>query len=382
MSAGEATTTEVDNGQNPAIRSGLQSRETEWWGTMFYALSRIEVPEMKGKFTEVVYTTWEEKVQYVKLLNEYREYREKSERHREELEKERASLKREIFELKPKPSLVGLHNYSLQQRLRGQHKAPVPVTPRKRKRRRKQEQEDDDYCYEDDDDADYEDEEDEDYEDDEDGDYEDAEDGDYSGHPNRRVWVGANQCNSNPDLPNREQIKYVLGGSDRGWGSIPSTDPGIERYTYHAFLDIEAHLFSKNPTHGENIAEAVFGFSFADTQVISGCTEFPLFVCGPDIGKTRGQFQYLGNYVARRLSPIAWERLSQLGQEYAVESVHCRGLSKVKLRKLETDTDSPYIRGQFGAGVFRVPCCHLEFRGFDETLDADTRRAPRRIKSR
>ena len=77
---------------------------------------------------------------------------------------------------------------------------------------------------------------------------------------------------------------------------------------YHTLLDAAAHLFGQTPSRGQNVAEAVFGFG-PDGDVTSGEIVFPLFIRNQS--EHRSRFTYLGNYVAIRLSPVAWERLSE-----------------------------------------------------------------------
>lgn len=81
------------------------------------------------------------------------------------------------------------------------------------------------------------------------------------------------------------------------------------KYTYHALLDVKAHFFDQRPSSGEHVAEAVFGFHDTDDEVISGEIEFPLFV--RDTSENPTQFQYMGNYVAKKSYSVAWQRLSQ-----------------------------------------------------------------------
>jgi len=68
------------------------------------------------------------------------------------------------------------------------------------------------------------------------------------------------------------------------------------------------HLFGQTPTRGHDVGEGVFGFGL-ENSVISRAIVFPLFVRGLSKGQKR--FVYLGNYVAMRLDPVAWERLSE-----------------------------------------------------------------------
>lgn len=69
---------------------------------------------------------------------------------------------------------------------------------------------------------------------------------------------------------------------------------------------MDLHFFGKNPSHGQGVAEAVFGFGKMDNAAISGAIGFPLFVRAS--GTYR--FTYMGNYTAVKLYPVAWNRMS------------------------------------------------------------------------
>ncbi|KAF9787135.1 hypothetical protein BJ322DRAFT_702026 [Thelephora terrestris] len=178
----------------------------------------------------------------------------------------------------------------------------------------------------------------------------------------------------------RERIKYALGGFDRGWGSMQCR-PQM-KYTHYALLDVKAHLFDLEPSHGEPIAKAIFGFHLADEEVISGGIEFPLFV--RSTSENRSQFKYVGNYVAKKLCLIAWERLSREGREDAIKTVRFRGLSdKHYFNSLGKEAAEQHIHRQFETGVYQVPCCRLDFRSYDEDLKTDIQlqAVPLRVRS-
>ena len=78
---------------------------------------------------------------------------------------------------------------------------------------------------------------------------------------------------------------------------------------YHILLDIEWHLFGQKPTCKQDVGVAIFGFGQADNEVISKGLTFPLFV--RDQTKITRKFTYLGNYIATKLDPVAWEKLSE-----------------------------------------------------------------------
>ena len=77
---------------------------------------------------------------------------------------------------------------------------------------------------------------------------------------------------------------------------------------YHTLLDPAAHLFGQTLSPRQNAAEAVLGFG-PDDDVISGAIVFPLFIRNQS--EHRSRFTYMGNYVATRLDPVAWERLPE-----------------------------------------------------------------------
>jgi len=180
---------------------------------------------------------------------------------------------------------------------------------------------------------------------------------------------------ANPGV-SREQIRNALGGFDRGWGSTESCS-GL--YTHHALLDVELHLFSQTPSRRQNVAEGVFGFG-PDDGVISGAIEFPLFVRGLS-GAYQLRFTYLGNYVAIRLDPVAWERLSEKGKICVVQTVQSKGLSADPCaHRMEKTMEHGAIYDKFRRGIFKVPCSRLEFRGFDQELNTEVQDSPGRLR--
>lgn len=87
--------------------------------------------------------------------------------------------------------------------------------------------------------------------------------------------------------------------------------------TYHVWLDIKWHLFGQKPSHKRDVGEAIFGFGQADNKVISKGIVFPLFVRDPR--KTARKFTYLGDYIATRLEPVTWEKLSEEVRSFHVD---------------------------------------------------------------
>jgi hypothetical protein len=79
------------------------------------------------------------------------------------------------------------------------------------------------------------------------------------------------------------------------------------------------------------------------------------------------------------LSLVGWAKFRPIfdqGKLSAVQIVKFRGLSaECELRKIQKGAGSAAIRRQFEFGTFKVPCSKLEFRDFDESLDAAIRRS-------
>ena len=74
-------------------------------------------------------------------------------------------------------------------------------------------------------------------------------------------------------------------------------------------LDVDIHLFGAIPSREQNVGAAMFGFGQLDNEIISEEVVFPLFVRGLS-EKPTSSFTYLGNYIAKKSSPVAWEELS------------------------------------------------------------------------
>jgi len=167
----------------------------------------------------------------------------------------------------------------------------------------------------------------------------------------------------------------------------------VGAYTYYVRLDIKWHLFDQSPSCKQGVSEAIFGFGQADNKVISKGIVFPLFVRDP-ARRTR-KFTYLGNYIATKSDPAAWERLlDEVGffmcrasfqlmynqeKDLVVETVQSKGLSTdTNIRGTEMEMDLESIHQQFRCGIFKVPCTMLEFHDFDEHLNADIQNSPGR----
>jgi len=310
---------EAGDGRNRAIQLDDQEK-IERWKTMFKVASQIEPLELRNKFSEIVESDDGVECLCVQLLNEYRQYRQES-------EKEKLDLKNEFAKLKSDLDGVNRQNDSRERR-----EIPKITTPPQKQRQAPED----------------------------DGDNDDVED-----RPSSRERVRAK-----PSDFSRDQIRFALGGFDRGWGSTQCR-PQVT-YTCHTLLDVEAHFFGQRPSHGEDIAEVVFGFGSTDNEVISGEIEFPLFISDTRENSKRPRFEYMGNYVAKKLHSIPWERLPEEGKKCATQTVRYRGLpAERSLRKMERDSVEAYIRHQFEVGIYQVPCCRFEFLDFDENLKAD-----------
>ena len=135
------------------------------------------------------------------------------------------------------------------------------------------------------------------------------------------------------------------------------------------------------------MGKAIFGFGQVDNEVISEGIAFPLFVNDPS--KNMMKITYLGNYTATELNPYAWGELSMevcfsfsyvrfhtkliydQVKSLIVETVQSKGLSAGEdNRNTEKRMDPGSIRQKFRHGIFKVPCCRLEFQDFNKHLDA------------
>lgn len=169
-------------------------------------------------------------------------------------------------------------------------------------------------------------------------------------------------------------------------------------YEYVVVPCIDMHLLGRKPSHEQNISEAVFGFGPAENAVISGTIEFPPFVRSTTSIRATYRYVYVGNYkiasncveeVFRESAPFPFlsqvtflvEILHDWGKAGAVRAVEEKGLAdKPDLSEIERKMGDVYTRYEFEAGVYKVPCCRLEFQRFDDHLKATLDSTPRRVR--
>lgn len=337
--ASEEAEHETGDKRNRLIEVVAEVRELEWWRTMWKVNEQIENPELKKKFSEAVWSRSEDKYRLMCSLLENQQCDDEYRQNRREYKKQTAYLKQKIVNLRQRPTEVEYQQDDLQQQSCERSETLATIPAKRQWDAAFRNGSDDEY------------------------------NGDNNGPPCRE------RTKFNPPGFSREQIRFVLGCSDRDWGA--SQCRTRSRYEYVVVLGIDAHLLGRRPSHGQNISEAVFGFGLAENEVISGGIEFPLFVRNSE--ETRAyQYVYKGNYTATKLRPIEWRRLSESGKDGAVRAV--QDTNEPDHHKRDREVDDAYIRHEFDVGVYEVPCCRLEFQCFDDHLKATLDGTPRRVR--